>query len=85
MSIIRALFGKKIVPGEIYIFEEHSKNPFKENPLIVEVIAVSNGYVNYRWVNSKLYQNESMQEDQFRFCYKRHLTPNAVDRADENR
>ena len=72
MSILRALFGREVEVGKMYIFDDYKeKNPFKEEGLyLVEVIAVKDGFVNYKHLNTDMFQNESMTVRQFRFIYK---------------
>lgn len=66
---IKSFFGK-VESGEIYEFYGDD-NPFSEPPHKVEVIAVKDGWVNYKWLGSKIWQNSSMRIGSFRYCYRR--------------
>lgn len=68
------MFYRDFRPGQRYIFRDHvklKKNPFAKNekPLIVEIIATQDGWINYRHVDSTMWQDESMERDSFNFCY----------------
>ncbi len=70
-DILRGFFGKVPVAGEIYELSNNDKSPFDNDPPHkVEVIAVKMGWVNYRWLDSIMWQNESMKVGSFRFCYR---------------
>lgn len=57
-------------PGEIWIFSGNKSNPFTEEGHKVEVLAVKGGWVNYRWLDTTMFQNESMVLHSFNYCYK---------------
>jgi hypothetical protein len=70
-DILNVFFGRVPIAGEIYEFSKNDKSPFDNNrPHKVEVIAVKKGWVNYRWLDSVMWQDESMEIGSFRFCYR---------------
>lgn len=75
MKLLRSLFGRTpIRPGDIFVFDsdKYKGNPFaKGNPHRVKVLAVKDGWVNYRWCGPTIWDNESMRVGNFRFCYKK--------------
>lgn len=74
MNFFRALFNVYPKPnlGEIYEYVDRNKSPFDTSvPHRVEVIAVRDGWVNYRWINKAMGQNQSLEYRTFDFCYKK--------------
>jgi len=71
---LAVMFYRDFQPGQRYIFRDHAKrkkNPFAKNKtdLIVEIIATQDGWINYKHVNSAIWQDESMERGSFNFCY----------------
>ncbi len=68
------MFYRDFQPRQKYIFRadvKRKKNPFAkdEKPLIVEIIAAQDGWINYRHVGSTMWKDESMERDSFNFSY----------------
>jgi polyphosphate kinase 2 (PPK2 family) len=70
-TLLAVLFHRDIEAGQTYIFRDHTDDPFKKDKLIVEIMGVKNGWVNYRHVGSSMWTNESMKRDSFNYCYMR--------------
>jgi len=69
-TLLRMLFYRDIKKGDEFIFNaSEEKNPFKKEPFRVRVKAVKNGFVNYEFIGSSLWTNESMGIVNFNFCY----------------
>lgn len=70
---LRSIFAKSPVAGEIFVLDnsEDSTNPFKKPPPRIKVIAVRDRWVNYKFCDSSMWQNESMCLASFLYCYKR--------------
>ena len=69
---------EQVYPGEIYEFFDDDKSPF-ETRHKVEVIAIKDGWVNYRFLGGSMWQNESLRLGPFLFCYRR-ITPPAPEK-----
>lgn len=69
-GLMQAWFTKPMIaPGSQWLLDVEA-NPFKENHYKVEVIAVKDGWVNYKIVGSSFFRDEAMKVSNFRFCYK---------------
>ena len=68
-TILRCLFYRDIKPGDVFVFNDFEKNPFKGGQHRVRVKAVKNGFVNYEFIGSSIYTNESGSIPSFNFCY----------------
>ncbi len=71
-KIIKKIFPKKekIIETEIYVLNRKDGNPFKKPPAYVQVIAVENNWINYRFMPiGSMFQNESEKENIFRLIY----------------
>lgn len=64
------IFGPPIVAGQVFEFRSRSSNPFASPPHKVEVIAVKDGWVSYRFCVSMMWMSNSMKIASFRCCYK---------------
>lgn len=77
-AIARSIFIKTLNAGDIFIIDDYNRNPFADPPHKVVVKDVKNGWVNYRFIDSTLFQNESMRVSSFMFCYKKLNSRNEV-------
>jgi len=67
------LFNKNITRGQIYILRGGSNkgNPFSDDKNhTVEIIDVKDGFVNYKFVGSTIFINESMKTSVFNGVYR---------------
>lgn len=69
--MIRSYLDKRPIKVEdIYRFD-NKPNPFNlyKQEHEVQVIAIKQGYINYRWLGCVFRQNEVMSVGSFRYCY----------------
>lgn len=70
-AFLRFIFSKlKIEAGQVFEFKLNTSNPFAPPPHKVEVIAVKDGWVKYRFCDAMPGQNSSIKIGTFRYCYK---------------
>jgi len=69
--LLAMAFHRDIKAGQTYIFRDHACDPFKRDKLIVEVIAVSGKWVNYKHIGSSIWKDESIKRNSFNFCFVR--------------
>jgi hypothetical protein len=70
-AVLAALFYRGLTPGQLYIHRDHiNKNPFNDDPLLVEILEVKGKWVRYRHAHiGSFFQDESMERSAFNFTF----------------
>ena len=74
IAILRAMFSRLPQPGDIYEFDEDSKDPWGKTPHKVRVLDAKAGWVRYEFCKGSMWKDERMSRSCFHFAYRK---PNA--------